>query len=159
MSLFPSQLGNMLDFISWFEAYQTNTTPLHVNAIKSQLADLYQADQAERTAYQAYLKKYPDWQQAAAAWVKDKKRSPDDVFDDKARLTKAKALIQQNAQSIVSDSSLTKMAWLLVQHMDYDVAFQKEFLKYLKPETEEYKYLTDRVASNMGQKQVYGTQT
>lgn len=56
-------------------------------------------------------------------------------------------------------------AWLLVQHADDDVAFQREVLAvlttlYPKGETSasNYAYLWDRVAVNTGNKQRYGTQ-
>ena len=56
-------------------------------------------------------------------------------------------------------------AWLLVQHADQDVAFQKEVLQKLEalhPEAEtspkNYAYLFDRVASNEKRPQRYGTQ-
>lgn len=56
-------------------------------------------------------------------------------------------------------------AWLLVQHADEDVAFQKEVLQKLEalyPEAEtsprNYAYLFDRVASHEKRSQRYGTQ-
>lgn len=55
-------------------------------------------------------------------------------------------------------------AWLLVQHADYDVEFQKRCLQLMKeaPEDEVSKidtaYLEDRVRVNEGRPQLYGTQ-
>lgn len=56
-------------------------------------------------------------------------------------------------------------AWLLVQHADHDVAFQKLCLGKLEPlvktgevEAKDYAYLVDRVAVAEKRKQVYGTQ-
>lgn len=58
-----------------------------------------------------------------------------------------------------------QQAWLLVQHADRDVAFQKRVLTLLEPlvakgETEpsNFAYLYDRVASGEGRPQRYGTQ-
>jgi len=58
-----------------------------------------------------------------------------------------------------------KDAWLLVQHADDDIAFQTEILAVLdklraKGETnpKSYAYLYDRVATNAGRPQRYGTQ-
>lgn len=55
--------------------------------------------------------------------------------------------------------------WLLVQHQDYHVEFQKEVLqlmeqKWLKGKVSavDYAYLVDRVKVNTGELQVYGTQ-
>jgi hypothetical protein len=55
--------------------------------------------------------------------------------------------------------------WLMVQHADTDVRFQKYCLKLMKKylntkevSGENYAYLTDRVNKNSGKKQVYGTQ-
>lgn len=55
--------------------------------------------------------------------------------------------------------------WLLVQHCDYDPAFQKKVLEDMKKQvdrknasSEDYAYLYDRVRVNSGEKQWYGTQ-
>lgn len=59
----------------------------------------------------------------------------------------------------------TRAAWLLVQHADHDVAFQRRCLglmQALQKEQEVYRidaaYLTDRVLVNEGKPQIYGTQ-
>jgi len=59
----------------------------------------------------------------------------------------------------------TQAAWLLVQHADLDVAFQRRALKLMQDELirdEVYAanvaYLTDRVLVNEGKEQEYGTQ-
>lgn len=56
-------------------------------------------------------------------------------------------------------------AWLLIQHADHDVEFQKQALELLKEavalgEAEKMNeaYLTDRVKVNSGQPQIFGTQ-
>ena len=56
-------------------------------------------------------------------------------------------------------------AWLLVQHGDKDVAFQKQVLALMKPLADagevsmiDYAYLYDRVAVGEHRKQLYGTQ-
>ena len=55
--------------------------------------------------------------------------------------------------------------WMLVQHSDFDVAFQKRILKLMKPEVHKknasgqyYAYLVDRINLNEGKQQIYGTQ-
>jgi hypothetical protein len=56
-------------------------------------------------------------------------------------------------------------AWLIVQHADFDLRFQRKCLqlmvKHIDPESSNYKliaYLTDRVLVNQGKKQLFGTQ-
>lgn len=53
-------------------------------------------------------------------------------------------------------------AWLLVQHADHDVEFQKEALVLMKQEEgveeRDIAYLEDRVMVNEGRPQIYGTQ-
>jgi len=59
----------------------------------------------------------------------------------------------------------TRSAWLLVQHADMDVAFQRKCLALMRPRLADGQvspadvaYLTDRVRVNEGEPQVYGTQ-
>jgi len=123
------------------------------------LQQLYDADQAVRKEYQDnYLSKM-DWQEAAKAWANDKGTPVDDIFGDSERLPKAKAIIEKNLDAIIVDPKSTQLAWLLVQHMDNDIEFQKVFLSKLKPNTQEFKYLTDRVNVGEGKPQEYGTQS
>jgi len=56
-------------------------------------------------------------------------------------------------------------AWLLVQHADLDVEFQKKCLKLIKKKIKDkkislinYAYLKDRINVNRGRLQIYGTQ-
>ena len=55
--------------------------------------------------------------------------------------------------------------WVIVQHSDFDVAYQEEVLKVMKKEynrknvsPRNYAYLCDRVLKNKGEKQLYGSQ-
>lgn len=59
----------------------------------------------------------------------------------------------------------SKHYFLLVQHSDFDLAFQQRVLKIMQREVahknasgQQYAYLTDRIAINSGKPQVYGTQ-
>lgn len=58
----------------------------------------------------------------------------------------------------------SRMAWLLVQHADHDVNFQKEALELMKAEPfsevnlKDIAYLEDRVRVNSKLPQIYGTQ-
>lgn len=126
--------------------------------LNDDLLKLYSADQKERNEYQSYLKKIDNWQNASKKWIKDKNRNQNDIFNDKFRSTQAKKLIIDNIKEIIVNKKLLNMAWLLVQHMDNDVSFQKQFLNYLQPQSQEYKYLFDRIAVNSGEEQQYNTQ-
>jgi hypothetical protein len=55
--------------------------------------------------------------------------------------------------------------WMMVQHSDFDVKFQKKVLKLMLKEVkkqnasaQDYAYLVDRVKINTGEPQLYGTQ-
>jgi hypothetical protein len=55
--------------------------------------------------------------------------------------------------------------WLLVQHSDFDLPFQKRALKLMEIQVKKrnassnnYAYLVDRININEGRKQIYGTQ-
>ncbi|MBX9786077.1 MAG: hypothetical protein K2Y08_01945 [Alphaproteobacteria bacterium] len=63
------------------------------------------------------------------------------------------------------DEEMAHQAWLLVQHADHDPDFQTSFMSALEklcPLNETYRknyaYIYDRIASNRGLKQRYGTQ-
>lgn len=56
-------------------------------------------------------------------------------------------------------------AWLIAQHADHDIKFQEECLSLLKQKiaggsvlARQYAYLYDRVKTNKGQSQLFGTQ-
>lgn len=124
----------------------------------SKLEELVEGDQKLRGEYQEYLKKYPKWQDAAAAFRKDKGTKKNDLFGDAKRVPGAQKLIKENIEDIKKDKKGLNRAWLLVQHMDNDVAYQKWFLQHLKPGSTDFKYLTDRVLVNTGKPQKYNTQ-
>ncbi|RZJ64856.1 MAG: hypothetical protein EOO45_17750 [Flavobacterium sp.] len=55
--------------------------------------------------------------------------------------------------------------WLVIQHIDFDVEFQKEVLKEMKKQVdkknasgEDYAFLIDRIEQNEKRPQIYGTQ-
>ncbi len=61
-------------------------------------------------------------------------------------------------------AEISNDAWLLVQHADHDVTFQKKCLDLMKQQSEgevskrNIAYLEDRIRVNEGQPQLYGTQ-
>jgi len=86
---------------------------------------------------------------------------------DRANTAELKSLLKSYRWFTISEfgKDADNHAWLLVQHADHDVAFQKEVLGiltelYPKGETSpsNYAYLWDRVAGHTGNKQRYGTQ-
>ena len=86
---------------------------------------------------------------------------------DRANTARLKELIKAHGWFTIPKfgKEADKAAWLLVQHADHDVAFQKEVLAilgdlYPKGETDphNYAYLFDRVAGHTGDKQRFGTQ-
>jgi hypothetical protein len=67
-------------------------------------------------------------------------------------------------RSLVGDDGASA-AWLVVQHMDYDTDFQRSCLDLMQEafaagevRPRDFAYLTDRVLSHEGKRQMYGTQ-
>jgi hypothetical protein len=124
-------------------------------ALRRELADLVKQDQAARMAYTAAVKAggKGDFSAADAA--------------DAATLVVLHRVVAASGwpgKPMVGDEGAHD-AWLLVQHMDKDPAFQKQVLGLMKElvktdevEEVEYAYLYDRVAVAEHRKQLYGTQ-
>ena len=58
---------------------------------------------------------------------------------------------------------ISNMAWLLIQHADHDVGFQKQCLEFMEQSFGDVSkrnigYLEDRIRVNEGRPQLYGTQ-
>ncbi len=86
---------------------------------------------------------------------------------DSENAIKIKTIIKKYGWPKISDYGkyTARNTWLLIQHMDTDVAFQEKILlqmKSLLPKGEviksDYAYLVDRVQVNHGKLQIYGTQ-
>ena len=149
------------------EALLTKTSKYKPASIIEELKKLKDADQVPRNEYkEKYLDKYDsaNWEKARDKWISDKKIiDPEDVFEDTKRQPHAKQLIQANIDEILESPEALSSAWLIVQHMDKDVPFQKWFLgkmttKGYGPESEEFQLLTDRTLINSGEKQKFNTQ-
>ncbi|MBP6859906.1 MAG: hypothetical protein KBC69_04820 [Candidatus Magasanikbacteria bacterium] len=86
---------------------------------------------------------------------------------DKQNTERVKKIISQYGwpgKSIVGEEAANGI-WLLVQHADHDIEFQKTALKFLQEavisgeaEKNNEAYLIDRVKVNSGQPQIFGTQ-
>ena len=124
-------------------------------ALRRELADLVKNDQAARMAYNAAVKAGGKGDFAAAETA------------DAATLIVLHRVVAASGwpgKTMVGDEGAHD-AWLLVQHMDKDPAFQKQVLGLMKElvktgevEEVEYAYLYDRVAVAEHRKQLYGTQ-
>ncbi len=87
---------------------------------------------------------------------------------DSLNLIQAKQIFHQYGYpgfSLVGESGSSRF-WAIVQHCDDDIKFQQEVLVQMEKEVkkhnasgENYAYLKDRVLTNEGHKQLYGTQT
>ena len=86
---------------------------------------------------------------------------------DRKNTAQMHQIVGENGWPTISavGSDGAKAAWLLVQHADLDVGFQRQCLQLMEAELgrgEVYPanvaYLTDRVLVNEGKKQEYGTQ-
>ncbi len=85
---------------------------------------------------------------------------------DEENTQKMKAIVEQIGWPTISKvgKEQSKNAWLIVQHADDDVEFQKKCLALMKAEPEgevelhDVAYLEDRVRVNSKEGQVYGTQ-
>lgn len=108
-------------------------------------------------------------QEARGAWVRTRSDADGEAFEalDAEHLEVMRAVIDRvgwpGASLVGQDGA--DAAWLLVQHFDADPAFQARCLVLLKEAVtrgdarpSHLAYLTDRVAVNTGQLQVYGTQ-
>lgn len=86
---------------------------------------------------------------------------------DKENATRIKEIIQKYGwlgESLVGKDG-AHAAWILIQHIDGDLAFQKKCLKLMKKAVEkgeasgrDFAYLTDRVLVTEKKPQIYGTQ-
>ena len=89
-----------------------------------------------------------------------------DVSVDHRNTTRMKEIVESIGWPTVTKvgAEASHFAWLLVQHADHDVLFQKKCLNLMnsQPVTEvrlqELAYLEDRVRTNEGRPQLYGTQ-
>jgi hypothetical protein len=95
-----------------------------------------------------------------------KKEKPWDEKVDKTNTERMKEIVAEigwPTRTKVGEEGM-KDAWLLVQHADRDVEFQKQCLELMKLEDlgevrkGDIAYLTDRVRVNEGKLQVYGSQ-
>ena len=118
-------------------------------------------DQNERNAYKDYVntKLKGDYKKGAQMWAQLKNRPADDVFGDKQRLG---AFMKTPFDFTKFTEEDWDNYWLLAQHCDTNIDFQKRALdtikQYLGTDHSHYKYLYDRLSVAQTGKQKYGTQ-
>jgi len=153
--------------------------------VNQQLEALVNQDQYWRSSYRQYVQQQigtDDWSSPAysqnnqrlfADWLRLVGHTADDPFLDKQTRAMAKPLIEKHIDEIAASpddsyGSVKYNAWLLIQHMDDDVQFQRWFLQHLDPNSttpasgpngnNPYQMLHDRVNINNGQPQQFNTQ-
>ncbi len=91
--------------------------------------------------------------------------APFDKQVDLQNTTRLKEIVSQFGWPTISQvgEEASYAAWLIVQHADQDIGFQKHCLVLMQQVSSDVlpsniAYLTDRVAVNTGQDQIYGTQ-
>lgn len=86
---------------------------------------------------------------------------------DQIHVARMKKIVQRFGWPTVSlvGKKASHLAWLLVQHADFDVSFQKYCLGLMKKAAKNgnvtlanIAFLTDRILVNQGKPQIYGTQ-
>jgi hypothetical protein len=125
------------------------------------LQSLVDIDQQERNEYKKFVQDQAkgNWEKGAKLYSQLKNRPSDDVFGEKERQTQFQNM-QHDFKKFAPED--WKNYWLLSQHADNNVDFQKQALaniqKHQGQDNEHYRYLHDRVSVNTGQPQKYGTQ-
>lgn len=129
--------------------------------VESLLSALVQQDQSERQQYQTFVKTQAggDWNKGAQMYARAKRRPANDIFGERARLNK---FIQTKFDFATFTPEDWNNYWTLAQHCDFDRNFQKQALaaieQNLGQDSEQYKYLYDRISCGLTGKQKFGTQ-
>lgn len=120
-------------------------------AFSEELERMYEFDQELRTRYEDN-----------GGIIEDEKEEEN---PDKVQADRLKEIIKEIGWPTISKvgEKASKGAYILIQHADHDVAFQREGLKLMKEagtdvDPHNVAYLEDRVRVNSGEPQLYGTQ-
>ena len=95
-----------------------------------------------------------------------RKKGTYDITIDKENTKRLKKVINKIdwPKSEIFGKKIENFSWVIVQHSDFDIPFQKKCLKLiqklpnLKHRKQNIAYLTDRILVNKRRKQIYGTQ-
>ena len=117
--------------------------------VRAELMEMFRADQAERTG---------------SGLPPGTKLPPSQDYSRAARLEEIIAENGWPTEAMVGSDGASA-AWLVAQHADFDVEFQREVVALMgvavtagQADPTELAYLEDRVAVNSGEPQLYGTQ-
>lgn len=133
------------------------------SSVSTMMQSLVNKDQSERQEYANFVKTKMggDYASAAKKYAELKNRPEDDIFGE---LEQLKSFIKQSQTfdyKEFTDSDWENF-WLLAQHADFDVEFQKSALGKIKTKfgtnSQNYRYLHDRITCNINGTQKYGTQ-
>lgn len=158
----------------WLNTLETQIDEIHEAGAKGDVADkewvkarigaMAQADQLLRASWASpEYRALPEEEQTAA--YQGALRLLRDW--DKAHVKELKKILKEHSWIRISEfgARADADAWLVVQHADHDVKFQREVLDVMASlvtagETRpvNYAYLFDRVAVGEGKKQMFGTQ-
>lgn len=134
--------------------------------LRAELLKREKADQEARNAWIAWMQKYQ------ASPVKPQSKTPPKEItrvwkvdaENRAWLKKVIAKVGWPGRSLVGNDGAA-VAWMIVQHADRDVPFQKRCLPLIQAaaargevDKKDVAMLTDRVLVAEGKKQIYGTQ-
>jgi len=130
--------------------------------LNQSLSSMAGQDQAERNAYEAWVKAQPGAIMSAemgAKYAQLKNRSKLDVFGDAVRQDKFMKMKFDFDKFTDKD---WKDYWTMAQHCDKNRDFQRNALsiikKYQGTDHKNYKFLYDRISMGLTGKQKYGTQ-
>ena len=131
--------------------------------LRRELLERMDTDQKARTALIKWNKQHPD---SVGAELKSQYEKAGIIKADKENTAWLKEVVEKYGwptKTMVGRDG-ANAAWLLVQHADADVKFQRKCLDLMAqlPKDElsqmDFAYLTDRVLLAEGKKQIYGTQ-
>jgi hypothetical protein len=152
---FRSFVKNRFIFLGWFAfafALQASAQTIHCDAVSTRLNELAGADQQIRQALHQ--------QTTVAEQESVQKRQ---MIIDGENLKQLKAIVAACGWPTTAKDS--HAAWLLAQHADSDLAFQRRAEEWLEASVKagvatprDLAYLADRIAANEGRPQEYGTQ-
>lgn len=152
---FRSFVKNRFIFLGWFAfafALQASAQTIHCDGVSTRLNELAGGDQKIRQALH---------QQATAA--EQERVQKRQMVIDSENLQHLKAIVAACGWPKTTKGS--HAAWLLAQHADSDLAFQRSAKELLEASVKagiaaplDVAYLADRIATNEGRPQEYGTQ-
>jgi len=124
------------------------------------LKSMVKEDQDTRNEWKEEMRQNGGWsQELAVAFAKRKGTSVNDLFGERS---KQEEFTKYNFNYANFSKEDWNNYWLIVQHCDWNPAFQAKALEIIKRHLgksgDEYKYLSDRISCAKSGVQTYGTQ-